>query len=185
MPQIPAGSWPPLTLIRSVPLADFWSWHTTQSPGTLLPGSGYTTEVYDVLTPVYRGRGEDTTIAAEIQGWTRGLGTPGAVSGVSAERRVAAVFLDAFAWTVQPVTVRFDWIVGWNIAGPDVPYVGSSYTWRPVVGSAGGLDPAPVAQMIQALRVPAPWFRMRIENVGAAGNVDRDTFRLHVWLRSQ
>mgnify|MGYP001569822487 CR=1 FL=1 len=185
MPRIPTGSWPPGRLGRNVTLADFDSLRALPHGAgdyPLVPGDSITGNNWDTLTPLYRGRSDSASPLTEIQGWTRGLGTPGSTFGPLSEFRVGAVWLDIAIWNVRLVSLLVEWIFSWGIPILNQPQVGGSYRILPVKGSAGGLDPAPLTHLVQGIRLPTGWFRWTLTNEDVVDIAQNDVL-MHMWLR--
>ena len=187
MPRIPEGSWPPTERVRPVIVTELdnllgFPYTTAPAVYPIVPADSVVSPVFDVLTPLYQGRGEnETPTLANDEGWTRGLGIPGV--NVSVEFRSASYVLDASIWCTRLCSVLFEWIYAWAVPGVDLPVIGSSYRWLPVKGSpAPSLDLVPVAQMIQGLRIPSPWFRYTFTNEDTVDILSAEVL-LHVWLR--
>ena len=102
MPRIPEGSWPPTERVRPVIVTELdnllgFPYTTAPAVYPIVPADSVVSPVFDVLTPLYQGRGEnETPTLANDEGWTRGLGIPGV--NVSVEFRSASYVLDASIW---------------------------------------------------------------------------------------
>lgn len=185
MPRHPRGSLPSATVVRPQAMVDFESLSATPhgaSDYALVPGASIVSPVYDCLTPMYRGAPESDG-GPSPAGWTRALGTPRDLGGggPGTEIRANAIELDWIFWSVRLASLLFEWIIRWSGGNP---VVAASYRVLPVKGSPGGsLDLQPVAQMVQHLRVPSPWFRVSVTNEEAATNIARDEVLFHLWMR--
>jgi hypothetical protein len=184
MPRKPRGSLPSGEYVRPQVIVDFENLAAAPHSSAdypLTPGSSIVSPVYDCLTPMYRGIGEFGV--TEPQGWTRQIGTTRGAQGPNVDViRVAGVELDWLFWSVRLASLFWEWIIRWDSGGN--PVIAASYRVLPVKGSPGGsLDLQPVAQMVQHLRVPAPYFRVSVTNEEAATNIARDEVLFHLWIR--
>ena len=184
MPHVPGpGSEPTAAQVRPIQPAEFDCNLARMAPWNvpgqfpLASGAAILSQPFDVLTPLFQGRGR---VEAVFGSFTRGLGGPGLLEGPSSEYRVPAVFLDVLCFTRHLISIQFRWIFQWT--GIDVATEGASYRWLPV---QGGVSPAnvPDAHQIQGLRVPSPWFRYELRNEDTAAALNRSDFELFLWLR--